>query len=149
MNKGKQNLASFHHDFHLSRERLVKKFSKLSENKAVIPSSTLRPGVINFSSRTLTLQEKSVLEKGPKFCFITNKVPVEEITSSIETSLHRNPILIKDVSLVRAATVKTLSEFALKPEIPNNSIEDIKILNNFSGNGHQGLRFKIKHFTER
>ena len=123
----------FNHDFHLSRERLLKKFSKLSENKAVIPSSTLGPGVINFSSRTLTLQEKSVLEKGPKFCFKTNKVPVEEIISSIDnfsSSLHRNPILLKDVSLVRASTVKTLSEFALKPEIPNNSIKDIKILNN-------------------
>ena len=59
-----------------------------------------------------------------------NKVPVEEIISSIETSLHRNPILIKDVSLVRASTVKTLLKFALKPEIPNNPIKDIKILNN-------------------
>ncbi|XP_065584607.1 uncharacterized protein LOC136043633 [Artemia franciscana] len=120
----------FNHDFHLSGERLLKKFSKLSENKAVIPSSSLGPGFINFSSRTLTLQKKSVLEKGPKFCFRTNKVPVEEIISSIETSLHRNPILIKDVSLLRASTVKTLSEFALKQEIPNNSIKDIKILNN-------------------
>ena len=75
--------------FTFPEKKSLKKFSKLSENKAVIPSSTLRPGVINFSSRTLTLQEKSV------FCFITNKVPVEEIISSIETSLHRNPILIK------------------------------------------------------
>ncbi|XP_065580124.1 uncharacterized protein LOC136039987 [Artemia franciscana] len=79
---------------------------------------------------TLTLQEKSVLEKGPKFCFRTNKVPVEEIISSIATSLHRNLIVIKDVSLVRASTVKTLSEFSLKAEIPNNCIKDIKILNN-------------------
>ena len=88
------------------------------------------PGVIKFSSRTLTLQEKSVLEKGPKFSFQTNKIPVEEIISSIETSLHRNPILIKDVSLGRASTVKTLSECALKPKILNRSIKDIKILNN-------------------
>ena len=127
-----QQTARYHlnHDFHLSRKKLLKKFSKLSENKAVIPPSTLGPGVIDFSSRTLTSQEKSVLQKGPKFCFKTNKVPVEEIISSIETSLHRNPILIKVFSLVRASTVKTLSGFALKPEIPNNSIKEINILNN-------------------
>ena len=66
----------------------------VGRGKPVLPLSTLVRGVINFSSRTLKLQEKSVLEKGPKFCFRTNKVSVEEKISLIETSLNKNPILI-------------------------------------------------------
>ena len=125
----------FNHDFRLSRERLLKKFSKLSTNNAVIPSSILGPGVVNFSSRTLTIQEQSVLEKGPKFCFKPDKVPVEDIISSIETSLHKNANLIKDVSLVRASTVKTLSNFVLKPKFPSTTIKDIRILKNLKKDG--------------
>ena len=37
---------------------------------------------------------------------------------------------MKIVSLVRAFIVQTLSEFALKPEISNNSMKEIRILNN-------------------
>ena len=50
--------------------------------------------------------------------------------SSYFKSRPDDPILIKDVSLVRASTVEALSEFALKLEIPNNSFKNMKILNN-------------------
>jgi hypothetical protein len=101
----------------------------LPENKEVKPSLIHGPSVVNFLSRTLTEQENLVLEKGPYLCFKSNKVPVEEIMSSVETSLHRNIRQIKDVSLVGAFTVKNLSNFIMKPETCNKSLRDIRILN--------------------
>jgi capsular polysaccharide biosynthesis protein len=60
---------------------------------------------------------------------------VEDIISSIETSLHKNTNLIKYVSLVTASTVKTLSNFVLKPEFPSMNIKDIRILKNLKKDG--------------
>jgi hypothetical protein len=68
----------------------------------------LGPNVVNFSSKSLKIKAHSVLETGLKFCFKGDKVPVEDIILLTETSLHRKANRVKDVSLVRGSTVKTL-----------------------------------------
>ena len=45
--------------------------------------------MVKLSSRTLEALEIQTIEKGPKFSFLPQQVPVADLISSLESSLHK------------------------------------------------------------
>ena len=64
--------------------------------------------MVNLSSRTLEPLEFQTLEKGPKFSFLPKQVPVADLISSLESSLHKFYSSISNPDEVRASLIDTL-----------------------------------------
>ena len=64
--------------------------------------------MVNLSFRTLEPLEIQSLEEGPKFSFLPKQVPVADLISSLESSLHKFYSSISNQDEVRACLIDTL-----------------------------------------
>jgi hypothetical protein len=113
------------------RERQLQKLDKMRGevqigqnrlNKYIEKSKWIQ----NFSSRVLTSEEVSVLQKGLNFSVIPKTLPKVKIISEIESGIHR--LSDSDKDMVRAEVVKTFHAF--KQLKPNISRSEMKALQN-------------------
>ena len=109
----------FSHDFRLSREQLIKKLENLQNessmnNPIYAPRFTHGPTLVNLSFKTLEPLEIQTLEKGPKFSFLPKQVPMADLISSLESSLH------KSISIIHLLLTQTKLGLVLLIHIINN-----------------------------
>ena len=103
----------FSHDFCLSKKRLYNKMDSLRYESlrnycTYAPRFTPGPVVVNVSSRVIEPKEIQTLENGPKFPFPPKQVPLADIVSSLESSLHKHYMSISNRDEVRSCFVNTL-----------------------------------------
>ena len=83
--------------------------------------------VINLSKKPLTLAERSLLEKGPKFPITSARIPYKNIVSEVEAAIRKLPDETKDI--IRMNTAGILDRARL-PQHKNISTEKRKALRN-------------------
>ena len=83
--------------------------------------------VINLSKKPLTIAERSLLEKGPKFSITPARIPYENIVSEVEAAIRKLPDETKDI--IRTNTASILDRARL-PQHKNISTEERKALRN-------------------
>ena len=89
--------------------------------------------VINLSHKPLTVAERSLLEKGPKFAPTPQTIPVKDIVSEVEAAIVRLPDDTKDA--VRTTTASLLHRAHLPPH-SNTTKAELRALKNLK-NDHE------------
>ena len=82
--------------------------------------------VVNLSTKPLLPEERSLLEKGPKFAPTPTSIPHKNIVSEIEAAIRHLPDISKDA--VRTSSAAILHRARL-PAHKNISKEERKVLN--------------------
>ncbi|XP_068742105.1 uncharacterized protein [Montipora capricornis] len=95
--------------------RYANKFNNLSKEIEASQPSTINKEnwVINISKKPLSMAERSILEKGPKFAPTPGKIPTKDIVAEVEASIVRLPEDTKDS--IRTATASILRRTCLSP----------------------------------
>ena len=83
--------------------------------------------VINLSKKLLTIAERSLLEKGPKFSITPARIPYKDIVSEVEAAIRKLPDETKDI--LRTNTASILDQARLSQH-KNISTEERKALRN-------------------
>ena len=72
--------------------------------------------VVNLSNKPLSSDERSILEKGPKFAPTPRKIPTKDIVAEVEAAIVRLPDDTKDA--IRTSTASILHR--ARPPLHNN-----------------------------
>ena len=93
--------------------RHAKKFTNLSKETDTDQSTPINKDnwVVNLSNKPLSSDERSILEKGPKFAPTPRKIPTKDIVAEVEAAIVRLPDDTKDA--IRTSTASILHRASL------------------------------------
>ena len=83
--------------------------------------------VINLSKKPLTIAERSLLEKSPKFVITPASIPYENIVSEVEAAIPKLPDGTKDFIRTNTSNISDRARFSQQKNI---STEARKALSN-------------------
>ena len=110
-------------------ERQKKKFDKFSPVKPTIDTSRT---VVNLTKYELTQDQISVLSKGRNFAITPNKIPVEDIISSVEASIRSLPE--SESEEIRTEVSRILRK--AKPPRPNIKLSEKRAIKELNTNNN-------------